>query len=152
MKAILKNYRQSPRKVRLVTDLVKGKNVDQALHQLTFTPKRIVPIIKKLLESAIANAVHAGVSKDTLKIKNITVNEGFVLKRMMPRARGVGARINKRTSHIEVTLGLIGAEKAAAVAKKLAGKSPAKSRAAKAAQVAQGVTVKAVKTTKKTQK
>lgn len=118
MKAILKNYRQSPRKVRLVTNLVKGKKIDQALNQLTFTPKRIVPVIKKLLESAIANAVHAGISKDTLKVKNITVNEGFVLKRMMPRARGVGARINKRTSHIEVTLGFVGAEKEAAAAKK----------------------------------
>lgn len=115
MKAILKNYRQSPRKVRLVTNLVKGKPVDKALHQLTFTPKRVVPVIKKLLESAIANAVHAGVSKDTLKIKNITVDEGFVLKRMMPRARGTGARINKRTSHIQITLGLIGAEKEAKV-------------------------------------
>lgn len=84
MKAILKNYRQSPRKVRLVTNLVKGKKVDQALHQLAFTPKRIVPVIKKLVESAIANAVHSGADKQTLKIKNITVNEGFVLKRMMP--------------------------------------------------------------------
>lgn len=126
MKAILKNYRQSPRKVRLVTDLVKGKKVDQALHQLTFTPKRIVPVIKKLLESAIANAVHGGADKETLKVKNITVNEGFVLKRMMPRARGVGARINKRTSHIEVTLGLVGAEKAAADAKKVAKKASKK--------------------------
>lgn len=118
MKAILKNYRQSPRKVRLVTDLVKGKPVSKALDQLNFTPKRNVPVIKKLLESAIANAVHAGISKDTLKVKNITVNEGFVLKRMMPRARGTGARINKRTSHIEITLGLIGAEKEAKAAKK----------------------------------
>lgn len=126
MKAILKNYRQSPRKVRLVTDLVKGKKVDQALHQLTFTPKRIVPVIKKLLESAIANAVHGGADKTALKVKNITVNEGFVLKRMMPRARGVGARINKRTSHIEVTLGLVGAEKAAADAKKVAKKTSSK--------------------------
>ncbi|MES2623325.1 MAG: 50S ribosomal protein L22 [Patescibacteria group bacterium] len=104
MKAILKNYRQSPRKVRLVTDLVKGKKVDAALNTLNFTPKRVVPVIKKLLESAIANAVHAGNEVGTLRIKNITVDEGFVLKRMMPRARGVGARINKRTSHIVVTL------------------------------------------------
>jgi large subunit ribosomal protein L22 len=107
MKAILKNYRQSPRKVRLVTDLVKGKKVDSALNTLNFTTKRAVPVIKKLIESAIANAVHAGISSDTLKIKNITVDEGIVLKRMMPRARGVGARINKRTSHIHVTLSVI---------------------------------------------
>ncbi|MBC7766638.1 50S ribosomal protein L22 [Arenimonas sp.] len=107
MKAILKNYRQSPRKVRLVTDLIKGKKVSSALDTLNFTTKRAVPVVKKLLESAIANAVHAGLVADTLKIKNITVDEGVVLKRMMPRARGVGARINKRTSHIHVTLSII---------------------------------------------
>ena len=107
MKAILKNYRQSPRKVRLVTDLIKGKKVSNALNTLNFTTKRAVPVVKKLLESAIANAVNSGVVADTLKIKNITVDEGIVLKRMMPRARGVGARINKRTSHIHVTLSVI---------------------------------------------
>ena len=107
MKAILKNYRQSPRKVRLVTDLVKGKTIQNALQTLDFTPKRSVVTVKKLIESAIANAVASGIAKDTLRIKNITVNEGFVLKRMMPRARGVGKRINKRTSHIHVTLDII---------------------------------------------
>ena len=111
MKAILKNYRQSPRKVRLVTDLIKGKKVSSALDTLNFTTKRAVPVVKKLLESAIANAVHAGLVADTLKIKNIVVDEGIVLKRMMPRARGVGARINKRTSHIHVTLSIIEDEK-----------------------------------------
>ncbi len=113
MKAILKNYRQSPRKVRLVTDLIKGKKVSNALDTLNFTTKRAVPVVKKLLESAIANAVHAGLVADTLKIKNITVDEGVVLKRMMPRARGVGARINKRTSHIHVTLSIIEEDKKA---------------------------------------
>ncbi|MEN9604846.1 MAG: hypothetical protein RJB39_531 [Candidatus Parcubacteria bacterium] len=107
MKAILKNYRQSPRKVRLVTDLVKGKPVQSALTTLGFTPKRAVVAVRKLIESAIANAVHAGIDKSTLKIKNITVDGGLVLKRMMPRARGTGARINKRTSHIHVTLDVI---------------------------------------------
>ena len=107
MKAILKNYRQSPRKVRLVADLVKGKTVQKALTTLDFTPKRAVHAVKKLIESAIANAVHNGTENDTLTIKNITVDEGFVLKRMMPRARGVGKRINKRTSHIHVTLDVI---------------------------------------------
>lgn len=125
MKAILKNYRQSPRKVRLVTDLVKGKKVDAAINTLNFTPKRVVPVIKKLLESAIANAVHMGNTKDTLRIKNITVDEGFVLKRMMPRARGVGARINKRTSHIVVTLAVgeyVKKAKAGAKSKKVTSK------------------------------
>ncbi len=117
MKAILKNYRQSPRKVRLVTDLIKGKKVSSALDTLNFTTKRAVPVVRKLLESAIANAVHAGLVADTLKIKNITVDEGVVLKRMMPRARGVGARINKRTSHIHVTLSII-EEKPTKTAKK----------------------------------
>ncbi len=107
MKATLKNYRQSPRKVRLVTDLVKGKPVQKALTTLEFTPKRAVIAIKKLIESAIANATHAGLSKDSLKIKNITVDEGFTLKRIMPRARGTASRINKRTSHIHVTLDII---------------------------------------------
>ncbi len=104
MKATLKHYRQSPRKVRLVTDLIKGKKVDFAIQQLNFTPKRVVPVVKKLLESAIANAVNQGFDKNSLKIKNIIVNEGIILKRMMPRARGTGARINKRTSHIDVLL------------------------------------------------
>jgi large subunit ribosomal protein L22 len=113
MKAILKNYRQSPRKVRLVTDLIKGKKVSNALDTLNFTTKRAVPVVKKLLESAIANAVHAGLVADTLKIKNITVDEGIVLKRMMPRARVVGASINKRTSHIHVTLSIIEEDKKA---------------------------------------
>ena len=107
MKAILKNYRQSPRKVRLVADLVKGKTVQKALTTLDFTPKRAVLAVKKLIESAIANAVHNGIAKDTLKIKNIPVEEGFVRNRTMPRARGVGKRINKRTSHIHVTLDVI---------------------------------------------
>ncbi len=61
MKAILKNYRQSPRKVRLVTDLVKGKPVQSALTTLSFTPKRAVVAVRKLIESAIANAVHSGI-------------------------------------------------------------------------------------------
>ncbi len=107
MKAILKNYRQSPRKVRLVTDLVKGKPVQKALTTLSFTPKRAVVAVRKLIESAIANAKNSGIAADTLKIKNITVDSGFILKRMMPRARGTGARINKRTSHIHVTLDVI---------------------------------------------
>ncbi len=107
MKASLKNYRQSPRKVRLVTDLVKGKPVQKALTTLEFTPKRAVTAVKKLIESAIANATNAGMAKDSLKIKNITVDEGFTLKRIMPRARGSASRINKRTSHIHVTLDII---------------------------------------------
>ncbi len=105
MKAKLSNYRQSPRKVRLVTDLVKGKKVSDALIQLSFVPKRASLPVEKLLRSAIANAIVKGFNEANLTVVNIEVNEGVTLKRMMPRARGSSARINKRTSHITMTLG-----------------------------------------------
>ncbi len=105
MKAFLKNYRQSPRKVRLVTDLIKGKRVADAFLHLSSLPKRASGPITKLLSSAVANAKNAGVSTDNLFITSVTVNEGIVLKRSMPRARGSASRINKRTSHIMLSLG-----------------------------------------------
>ena len=109
MKASLKNYRQSPRKVRLVADLVRGKNVSQALTELTFLPKRASEVMKKLITSATANAEHNfKVSADNLFIKEITVDKGITLKRYRPRARGVAKRINKRTSNISLTLGVKG--------------------------------------------
>lgn len=104
MKAKLSNYRQSPRKVRLVTDLVKGKKVSDALTQLGFVPKRASLPVEKLLRSAVANAVVQGKKEENLSIFTIEVNEGATLKRMMPRARGSASRINKRTSHVTVTL------------------------------------------------
>lgn len=104
MKAKLSNYRQSPRKVRLVTDLVKGKKVSDALTQLSFVPKRASLPVEKLLRSAIANAKVQGKDEANLSIKTIEVNEGATLKRMMPRARGSASRINKRTSHVTMTL------------------------------------------------
>ena len=113
MKAFLKNYRQSPRKVRLVASLVKGKNVNEALAELDFLAKRAGFPIKKLLLSAIANAVNMGISKDNLIIKELRVDKGIVMKRMMPAAMGTGHRINKRTSHITILL----AEKVVAVKK-----------------------------------
>lgn len=104
MKAILKNYRQSPRKVRLVADLIKGKKVEDAKLELAFLAKRAGGPLEKLLDSAIANAKqNDGISKNLI-VKNIEVNKGIVLKRFMPRARGSASRINKRTSHIELTL------------------------------------------------
>ena len=115
MKAFLKNYRQSPRKVRLVADLVKGKNVDQAIVSLDFLAKRAGLPIKKLLLSAVANAKQIGAEKENLFIKELRVDKGIVMKRMMPRAMGRGARINKRTSHITLVL----AEKIAKIDKKL---------------------------------
>ncbi|MFM2392371.1 MAG: hypothetical protein RLZZ546_348 [Bacteroidota bacterium] len=104
MKAFLKNYRQSPRKVRLVADLLKGKQVDEALIELDFLVKRAGLPIKKLIESAAANAKNLGADRTSLFIKELRVDKGLVMKRMMPRAMGRGARINKRTSHVSVLL------------------------------------------------
>ncbi len=105
MKAILKNYRQSPRKVRLVADLVRGKRADESLRTLEFTPKRASKTIAKLIESAVANAKNNENKKaENLYVSEIKVDEGFTLKRFRPRARGRAARIRKRTSHIAVTL------------------------------------------------
>ena len=104
MKAFLKNYRQSPRKVRLVADLIKGKRVSEAFTQLKNLAKRASEPMDKLLASAVANAKQAGVNIEELYVENVTVNEGIVMKRSMPRARGSASRINKRTSHIMLTL------------------------------------------------
>jgi large subunit ribosomal protein L22 len=105
MKAILKNYRQSPRKVRLVAKAVRGKSASQAAMILDFMPKRAADPIKKLIDSAVANArVNNGLAIEDLVVKNIEINQGVTLKRYRPRARGSAYRINKRTSHIVVTL------------------------------------------------
>ena len=113
MKAFLKNYRQSPRKVRLVAGLVKGKSVAQAVAELDFLAKRAGLPIKKLLLSAVANAKQMGVDVENLYIKELRVDKGIVMKRMMPAAMGTGHRINKRTSHLNLLL----AEKVVAVKK-----------------------------------
>ena len=105
MKAFLKNYRQSPRKVRLVASLLKGKSVDTAMIELDFLAKRSSMPIKKLLSSAIANAkANFNLDKENLIIKEIRVDKGIVMKRMMPAAMGTGHRINKRTSHVFILL------------------------------------------------
>lgn len=107
MKAILKTYRQSPRKARLIADLIRGKSISAAKDLLEFTIKRSSPIFEKLLDSAVANAVtNSSADKDTLFIKEITVNKGVVMKRSMPRARGSAYPIKKRTSHIVIILGV----------------------------------------------
>ena len=105
MKAILKNYRQSPRKVRLLADLVRGKKVGDALATLTFVDKRAAQPFAKLITSAVANAKEQGKNVEKLFIKSVAVDKGTVLKRSMPRARGSASRINKRNSHISVELG-----------------------------------------------
>jgi len=105
MKAILKNYRQAPRKVRLLADLVRGKKVADALATLQFVDKRAAGPFAKVIASAVANAKGQGANVDHLKIKTVRVEKGMVMKRFMPRARGSASRINKRNSHIIVELG-----------------------------------------------
>ncbi|MFN5541181.1 MAG: 50S ribosomal protein L22 [Betaproteobacteria bacterium] len=104
--ANLWGVRLSAQKGRLVADLIRGKKVDQALNILTFTPKKGATIIKKVLESAIANAEHNnGADIDNLKVAKIIVEKGPVLKRFTARAKGRGNRIVKPTCHVFVTVG-----------------------------------------------
>jgi large subunit ribosomal protein L22 len=106
VKAKLNNLRMSPRKVRLVAGLVRGKKVAPALDQLTFSPKWSSLPLAKLLKSAIANATNNfGLQTDNLFIKTLTVDGGATLKRWMPRAQGRATPLNKRTSHITIVLG-----------------------------------------------
>jgi large subunit ribosomal protein L22 len=105
-KSIVRGVRLSSDKGRLVADLIRGKKVDQALNILAFTPRKAAAIIKKALESAIANAEHNdGADIDELKVKSIYVEQGATLKRFRARAKGRGNRISKGTCHIYVTVG-----------------------------------------------
>ena len=101
MKAKLNNYRQAPRKVRLVTDLIKGKSVDAAMVELAHLPKRAADPVAKLLASAVANA---GGKSENLYVKTITVDQGTIIKRSMPRAHGRAFPIHKHTSHVSLEL------------------------------------------------
>lgn len=101
--AHLKNYRQSPRKVRLVADLVRGKNVAHAIALLSTLPKRASEPMEKLLLSAVANS---GSLASELYVDKIEVNGGVIFRRTMPRARGRGSMIKKKSSHITVALGV----------------------------------------------
>jgi large subunit ribosomal protein L22 len=105
-RSIVRGVRLSAYKGRLVADLIRGKKVDQALNELMFTQKKAADIIKKALESAIANAEHNdGADIDELRVKAIHVEEGTTLKRFSARAKGRGNRISKPTCHIYVTVG-----------------------------------------------
>ena len=105
-RASLRGARLSAQKGRLVADLIRGKPVDQAINILAYTPKKGAVLIRKLLESAIANAEHNdGADIDTLKVKSITVERGMFLKRFQARAKGRGNRILKHTCHIYITVG-----------------------------------------------
>ncbi len=101
--AKLRGAQISAQKARLVADLVRGKPVGQALNILAFSNKKAAQFVKKVLESAIANAEHNnGADVDELKVSTIFVDEGISLKRIMPRAKGRADRITKRTCHITV--------------------------------------------------
>lgn len=101
--AMHKGARISAQKARLVVDLVRGKGVAEALDILTYSKKKTAVLVKKVLESAIANAEHnEGLDIDELKVSNTCVNEGMTMKRIKPRAKGRADRILKRTCHITV--------------------------------------------------
>lgn len=104
-KASLKFARVGPQKARLVADLVRGKNVNEAVKTLTYLNKKSALMIKKLIESAVANADHKKtMDVDKLFVKTIMVDGGPVLKRFMPRAQGRAFGLRKKTSHINVVL------------------------------------------------
>ena len=105
-KASLRGARLSAQKGRLVADLIRGKKVDQAINILTFSPKRGAQLMKKLLESAIANAEHNdGADIDALKVKRVHVERGTYMRRFHARAKGRGARVQKYSCHIYLTVG-----------------------------------------------
>lgn len=105
VKAHNRNLRMSPRKVRLVVDMVRGMDVAPAIDQLKYLNKAAARPVRKLLESATANAKHNNqIERDNLFVKTIVVNEGPTMKRFMPRAMGASGSIRKRTSHITVVL------------------------------------------------
>ncbi|MGH8441903.1 MAG: 50S ribosomal protein L22 [Nevskiaceae bacterium] len=104
--AVLKFVRLSPKKARFVADLVRGKKVDEAVNILKFSTNRAARIIKKVLDSAIANAENnQGADVDELKVTTILVDDGPRMKRISPRAKGRADRILKRTSHITIIVG-----------------------------------------------
>lgn len=104
-KAVARTVRIAPRKVRLVVDLIRGKQVGEAVAILRHTPKAASPVVEKVLKSAVANAEHNyELDPNNLYISEIFVDEGPTLKRFRPRAQGRASAINKRTSHITVVV------------------------------------------------
>ncbi|SDK58040.1 50S ribosomal protein L22 [Sediminibacillus albus] len=104
-KAVAKSVRIAPRKVRLVVDLIRGKNVGEAVAILNHTQRGASPVVEKVLRSAVANAEHNyEMNPDDLVVSEAFVNEGVTLKRFRPRAMGRASQINKRTSHITVVV------------------------------------------------
>lgn len=104
-KAIARHVLISPRKVRIVVDLIRGKQVDEALAILKFTPKRAAQPVSKVVASAVANAEHNyDMSRDSLYVAEAYVDEGPTMKRFQPRARGQAFQILKRSSHVTVVV------------------------------------------------
>ncbi|MGY3766323.1 50S ribosomal protein L22 [Vagococcus vulneris] len=104
-KATAKTVRTSPRKTRLVVDLIRGKNVSEAISTLKFSPNKAAGIVEKVLMSAIANAENNfDLDVENLVVSEVFVNEGPTMKRFRPRAKGSASPINKRTSHITVVV------------------------------------------------
>ena len=104
-RAVARFIRISPRKVRLLMDQVRGKKVEEALSTLSFAPQKGARILRRLINSAVANAgENAGLDVDSLYIKRVYADEGPALKRWRPRALGRASRIRKRTSHMTVVL------------------------------------------------
>ena len=125
MKAVLTNYRQAPRKVRLAADLLRGKMVTVAEMELNALSKKASPILMKLLASAVANAINNDkADKSKLYIKEITVDKGMVLKRFFPGAHGKAYPINRKNSHVKIVLGIkeVSVAKVKKVTKKVAKK------------------------------
>lgn len=106
IKAILRHARTSPQKARLIADMIRGKDVNDAMNILSFTRKKAAGMFQKLLKSAVANAEenHKVSDVDGLKVQVVTVDPGTTWKRQMPRARGMSNMIFKRTSHITIVL------------------------------------------------
>ena len=105
IRAAARYVRISPQKVRLIMGQVRGKKVEEALNELSFAPQRGARLVKKLIDSAVANAQeNAGMDVDSLYIAKIYADEGPTLKRWRPRALGRATRIRKRTSHLTVVL------------------------------------------------
>ena len=104
-KAIARYIRISPQKARLVADVIRGRNVEDAINVLRFMPKKGARILRRVVESAVANAgQNEAIDVDTLYVKRVSIDGGPMLKRMRPRAMGRANRILKRTSHITIVL------------------------------------------------
>lgn len=142
MKALLSNYRQAPRKVRLVANAIVGKSVAQAQTELRFMVKRTAAPLEKLLASAVANAVNqGGANVENLIVKEFRVDKGMVLKRHMPRAFGRASSINKRSSHVTIVL----AEKTAKAKKAAKTEPKTEAKVEKKPKVAKKATAKKAK-------